>query len=763
MAATSLRDAVAVDQPDAEVGETGIDSSFSDAHSSDIMGTDSMGSGPPDSDRVKLQVAMLALDRFTVLGEPERAEKTPGSAYYIDKEELERMEYADALRVLRGVPGLYIQEEEGYGLRPNIGIRGSGLDRSARILLMEDGVMIAPAPYAAPSAYYFPTMQRMFGVEVLKGPAAIKQGPRTTGGAINFLSTPLPEPASAAGNVLFLAGDNSTFQGWANYGYAGDQFAILGEIVKQNTSGFKELDGGGDTGYDLDDGMLKLRWNSKPGAGFENIFEFKLGHTKQVGNETYLGLTDEDFNANHLRRYSASQLDEIVTDHDLYQLSWQGRPANADWDVGIKLYRTDFYRNWYKLQSVGGAGIGTILANPDDFEDELAWIRGEDSPDGMLSIRANKREYYGQGLQSFVGIPFVWGSTEHNLELGFRYHRDEEDRFQHEDDFRMENGTLVLTSSGLPGSQSNRVSTGETHSFYAEDVIDIGDWSITAGLRFENMDLERRDYSTADPDRSEGPTQARSDDLDVTIPGLGMTWQASPRWLLLAGLFKGYNPPAPGSGAKEEESTNLEIGARYRTGNGSSMDAIFFFNDYENLVGTCTASTGGDCEIGDQFDGGEVEVYGLELVLAHQFLSRRSVQLPVRLAYTWTQTGFQNSFESDFDPWGDVVAGDELPYIPENQFQLSAGLTGMRWAAWVVGNYADATRTIAGSGAIPAGEGTDDFFVIDISGEYQLNDRAQLFGRIDNLFDQEYIVARRPAGARPGKPRSFLAGVRVAF
>ena len=127
------------------------------------------------------QEALTPIDNVTIIGRQMDVADVPGSAHVVDVEELEVFNDTDILRVLRTVPGVYLQEEEGFGLRPNIGIRGSGLDRSARIALLEDGVLIAPAPYAAPSAYYFPTQRRMAGLEVLKGPASVAVGPRTTG------------------------------------------------------------------------------------------------------------------------------------------------------------------------------------------------------------------------------------------------------------------------------------------------------------------------------------------------------------------------------------------------------------------------------------------------------------------------------------------------------------------------------------------------------------------------------------------------------
>ena len=701
-----------------------------------------------------------SIDVVTIIGRKADVADVAGSAHIVDAETLATFNQSDILRVLSTVPGVYLQEEEGFGLRPNIGIRGSGLDRSARIALLEDGVLIAPAPYAASSAYYFPTQRRMSTVEVLKGPASIAVGPRTTGGAINMISTPIPDAFSL--NADMRAGDHATTDAHIDIGDRGDRVGWLFETVQAASDGFKSIDGpiGGDTGFRISDFVGKLQIDSDPASPIYHSLRIKLGVTDQDSDETYLGLTDEDFAADPLRRYAASANDRFESDHEQYQATYVIDPGDR-WRGKLTVYRNDFARNWYKLQSVNGVGLNSVLTDPVTYAAEYGYLTGTTSPDDTLQIRANNRMYYSQGVQGTVERDLNIGNTDVSLDVGFRVHEDEEDRFQHQDGYRMQDGELLLTTQAAGGSQTNRVSTADASSLFAVATIRSGNWLVTPGLRYEDIEMKRLDFDTADPTRAGGPTRVRDNSVSELIPGIGAVYRVGEDWRLLAGVHKGYNPPAPGSSASAETSLNVEVGTRFDS-DSVSFEGIFFVNDYDNLVGTVTDSTGGGGVIGDQFDGGEVVVQGVELSVSSHW-ETGDIGFPVSLNYTWTsEAEFENSFESDFDPWGDVLQGDELPYIPEHLLRAMAGVEHDRFTVNVAANYVGKMLTEAGQGGFDPATTVDSHVVWDLVGTWEFTGRLSAYVKVDNLFDETYVAARRPAGVRPGLPRTAYLGIRYS-
>lgn len=697
------------------------------------------------------------IDTVTIIGKRADAADIPGSAHVIDSEELAEFGQSDVLRVLRSVPGVYVQEEDGFGLRPNIGIRGSGLDRSGRIALLEDGVLIAPAPYAASSAYYFPTQRRMSAIEVLKGPAAVTVGPRTTGGAMNMISTPIPKEMSA--NADLRLGSHELLDAHVNVGNRGDRFSWLLETVQAQSAGFKTIDGpvGGDTGFNIKDYIAKLQIDSDPASRVYQSLRIKLGHTNQISDETYLGLTDADFAANPYHRYAASANDIFQSRHRQYQATYVIDTAK-NWRGEMTVYHNDFARNWYKTQSVNGVSLNDVLIDPATYASEYGYLTGATSADDAIQIRANNREYFSKGVQAKIEWELGFGETDISLNTGLRLHADKEDRFQHQDGYRMADGLLVLTTAAAGGSQTNRVSTAKVTSLYVDSQIRTRAWIFTPGIRFEDIALTRYDYATTDPTRAQGPTRVRSNSTQVLIPGAGALYRLNDEWRLLAGVHKGFNPPAPGSSAHEESSINLEAGVRYSS-DALSFEAIYFRNDYGNLVGTVTDSTGGGGQIGDQFDGGEVLVSGLELS-ADYAIEARAFKFPIGMNYTWTNAAeFRNAFDSGFEPWGQVEVGDALPYIPEHQLRVTAGIKHERFRTTLAANVVGRMRTKAGQGAYDPRETIESHVVWDMIATWRFTEHLSTYLKIDNLLNETYIAARRPAGVRPGLPRTAYIGL----
>jgi Fe(3+) dicitrate transport protein len=692
-------------------------------------------------------------EEITIVGTKQSAQQVTGSAHVISDDDLEIFSYTDIQRILRSVPGVNLQVEDGYGLRPNIGIRGVPTERSARVVLLEDNVPVAPAPYAASSAYYFPTMGRMYSVEVLKGPSAITQGPNTIGGAINFVSTPIP--TSSEGNLLLDVGEDSTTRIHANYGSVTDSgFGYMLETHQWKSDGFQTIDNSNtDTGLDVEDYTVKFSYAP---ADSRHALELKYQYAQQDSNQTYLGLTDADFKANSYRRYGVSALDNIATEHNQLILRHEFTINDAA-TLTTTAYNNEHKRSWYKLQKLNGESWGDVIEDINvggaDAVAYQAILDGGDSAEGAVRLRDNNRQYYSRGVALKLDVQ----AGMHDLEVGLRLHKDEEDRLQQDDNYTQVGGSLALSSEGVLGAAGNRVAQAEALAFYVHDTITMGDWVVTPGIRFEDIELTRREF-TGGSDRVLDPTKNRDNSVNAVLPSLGALYQVNDSLSLLAGAHSGFGSPTSKEGTQEEESINYELGGRYQS-NELSVELIAFMNDYDNLVGECTASSGGsDCTIGDTFNGGAAMIKGIEFSLNNRFDLGSSASMPIAFVYTYSDAQFDSTFDSEF--FGNVSAGDDIPYIPEQQMTLNVGFEqgDVRLNASV--NYVDAVCVNASCGAF---EKTEDSTTLDLSANYQVNSDLSVFARLENATAEEDIVGRQPYGARPNKARTAAMGIRLSF
>ena len=696
----------------------------------------------------------------TILGNKYVAQNRTGASYYLGTEDLEKFGYVDINRALRAVPGVNFYEEDGFGLRPNISLRGTSPQRSSKITLMEDGVLIAPAPYSSPAAYYFPSVGRMQAVEILKGSSQVQYGPFTTGGAINLVSTGIPDDFSA--NLRTSFGSFNTGQVYTSVGQSSENIGYVLEYFNMNSDGFKRLGDNDNTGFNIYDIMGKLRFSSDADAKIPQSLEVKYHFYDEQSNETYLGLSQADFAANPYARYASSQFDQMNAEQRQIMLTHV-----VDFSKQLKVvtnaYSNTFTRNWYKLDDVVFEGdkrsLAAVLNNPAGYPNHMDIINGSaNSGADALLLKANNRVYYSRGLQT--KLDYHWygaNGSFHDIEVGARLHYDEEDRFQWEDGYSISGGDMALTSEGPRGGQDNRISSANAFAAYALYKYKFGGLTLTPGIRYENISLMREDWGKTDENRSNDPT-IRENQIDVFIPGVGFNYSFSKNASVFGGVHKGFSPPGNAPGEKAERSVNYELGSRFAAGKLSG-ELIGFFNDYSNLLGSDLAASGGTGSL-DQFNAGEVNVSGLEVLLNYNFSDETSkIQTPISAAYTLTNAIFQNDFGSTQGIWGAVSEGDSVPYIPQHQLNLTASLVHKQYEMNLNARYNGAFNTRGTSGGTVDPLALEDNIVVDFSAKYHLTSQISLTANIINLFDEVYASARVPAGFRPGHPFGAYAGL----
>jgi Fe(3+) dicitrate transport protein len=754
----------------------------------------------------------VELTPFTVFGSAENVYFAPGSGYFLSGESLRVRQIDNIEQALRRVPGVYFRTEDGFGIFPNISFRGVGSMRTTKLTVMEDGVLAAPAPYANPAAYYTPTTGRMSAMEILKGSSQIAFGPHTTGGVLNFLSTPIPQ--EAGGRVNLTVGDNGEFRILANYG---ESFALgegaAGLLVEgffRRNEGFKRIDtsptfAGGDTGFHKFEPMVKAFW--APATALPQRFEVKVGYTDMNADETYLGLATQDHRADARRRYVSTQFDRIETEHWRTFLR-HTIEFSADARLDTTIYYNQFTRSWYKLHDVRGIeGGATSLAEalagsafygsgdqplPGTEGLPLAVLRGEAA--GIWRVRDNNRAYKSYGAETIFQQDWQTASLNHRFIVGVRLHEDYEDRFQKQDDFTTDaSGNVVGSVLRRPGTQDNRRGTARALAVHARDRIEWDALTIVPGVRYERVRYtdDRRGMNPDAPDFNQ-IIRSNTATLDVWAPGIGFTYDLAPNTLLLGGVHRGFSLPGPGNVINNdfgpETSVGYELGLRHTDNGGLQAEATLFWTDFSNLI---VPDSIGGAGTGQAENAGSVRTRGVEVSLAYD--AGRRLNWGFSNTYEIAVTLTDATLRSDLTAGGTGGAaiesifaggqrGNRLPYVPRYQIALGTGLQGEAFgifldAFYVPSTYASANNSreeinpvgrLGADGTLgPAPDSrfgkNDAYFLLDLTATYDLTERWRLTAGAQNLLDRTYIASRLPHGPRPGHPRFLFAGIQASF
>ncbi|MGH8310160.1 MAG: TonB-dependent receptor family protein, partial [Steroidobacteraceae bacterium] len=427
---------------------------------------------------------------IVVVGSREQLQTIPGSASVISREALDESRVFTVNEALRAVPGVYVRDEEGFGLRPNFGVRGLNPTRSSKVLLLEDGLPLSFAPYGDNASYYHPPVERFERIEVLKGSGQILFGPQTVGGVVNYITPRVPSELAGA---FTLRGGNRSFR---------DAHIEIGDRLSSGTgwlanATYKESDGARENmRFAVTDLNLKLE---QPLTESQALV-LRSSFYDEDSHVAYSGLTLTEFSAD-------PRANPFVNDRfDAYRWAlsathaWHANDRSA---LKTSAYYTYFDRDWWRQSSNSNQ-------RPNDSSDpacaSLANLSTTCGNEGRL------RQFWTAGVEPRWTTSLPLFGLANETVLGARVHFEHQYRVQANGDTPTARTPGIGSNGGIKEDNSRDV---EALAAFWQTRLDFGRASLVPGLRYEHIGYERENFLNG----ARGETS-----LAEWIPGLGATF-----------------------------------------------------------------------------------------------------------------------------------------------------------------------------------------------------------------------------------------------
>jgi Fe(3+) dicitrate transport protein len=697
---------------------------------------------PPPKEPVEVRVIGAKADSL---------QKIPGSGQIITSKEIQNAQPYDAAEMLNRVPGITARQEQESGARLDIGVRGLDPGRSRNLLVLEDGIPVSLNPYAEPDLYIAPQMERMRGIEIVKGSGSILFGPATIGGVINFL-TLAPPPRQ----TVSLQADYGSFNYKRVTATYGDTFGSARYLL-QGT--YKAGDGVEALPFQTTDVFTKVAFDtSKTGQAIVKLaFHDDATYADDIGLTRDMFAQDPGqrslapYDRMHQRQYAASLIHEerigesatirtlvyaYETQRHWRRQNWQRTSENSPIPSDYQGFAGDF--------TVPGAGI--YFLNTDTILD---------------------RVYDVAGIEPRLESHFTTGTVGHKLEYGARL-LGETALYQ------QSNGSLYDSDSGALAEMETHRSIAE--AAYAQDTMAFrDDLLVTPGLRFENANFHRIVLRQTEPgggaNTSCATGQSCVTDVNIPgdfsstalIPGIGMIY-GSRNNHLFGGMHYGWQPPRVASSfspqgtpypVSAQTAINYEVGTRLSPVRWLSGELTGFLISYENEVIAGSANAGDNAGL---MNGGPTRHIGVEAAalagIGRAMKWKTSVDVLAR--YSLARATFV----------GGPYDGNIVPYAPLHTFSAvldvnhPTGIGGEVAFYFTDSQFADPADTRAQDaagvyGTIPVHTDLD----ANIHYKHAPTGLSVRLAAKDLLQDY-YITERRPNGIAVGGFRQIMLGVR---
>ena len=676
---------------------------------------------------------------IVVVGQRANLLLIPGSGATIEAKDLEAARVFTINEALRQAPGIVARDEEGLGLRPNIGVRGLSPTRSSKVLLLEDGLPLTYAPYGDNATYSHPSVRRFERIEILKGAAQVRFGPNTVGGVVNYITPRAPEALTAA---LTVADGSDNYQELdATLGGPLAGFRVLAHVNATRFDGVRA-----NTALAFDDYALKAEREFGP----DHALVLRLGLAQEDSQVSYSGLTLAEYLADP--RANPFRNDRFETERFTASATHRWSLDDA-WTLTTSAYSLWFDRDWWRQSS-------NSAQRPADSSDPRCG--GMANLETTCGNEGRLREYNVYGVESRL----AYDAPNLSVETGLRWHTERQNRLQVNGDTPT---ARVAGTSVNAGLREANLRYADALSAHVTARATFGRFAISPGVRVESIDYERRNALTG----------ARGEaDLTETIPGIGFTYELRDALVAYAGVHRGFAPPrvedlitvAGGSvdlGA--EESVNYEAGVRGTVTPGVEVDVGVFRMDFDNQIVPASVAGGVGATL---TSAGETRHAGLEASLR---ASARDMGLivrddvTVRTALTWlAEAEYDGARFSAVPGFGAVsVTGNRLPYAPEFVGSFAIGYLRGDWlnllaeVQYIGDQYTDDLNTVASSADGQRGR-IDSATVLNLTASVTPKAGRTFYVTVKNATDELFIVDRS-RGILTGAPRLVQAGLSLKF
>ena len=705
-----------------------------------------------------LEIQPIVMAKLEIISDANAPYKAfPGAATVLDVKSINLIDPIGTQEALELVPGINGYADDGIGnSRLSIGIRGLNPRRSSRILILEDGVPIQPALYIYPNMYYNPPSDRIDRVEVVKGSGAIKYGPQTMGGVINYYTK---RPRNEFGGKLKIkAGENNFLSLFSEIGgFGNEKFKPEFQLLYKQGDGFRE-----NNGFEQVNGTLKLSYNKSQD---ENYY-LKVNTNYENSNATYTGLTQYSFKTNP--RYNPKKDDNFKLFRTAVDLITTKR-LSSNLTKSTTAFVSFFDRRWWRENDIFVSVADSASSNPtaQPYYETMNLIRRGNGKDNFGILRT----FYVGGVEqvfSYKDSPFgisSFLSNNSSLEIGGRVYFE---RFI--DDKK--SGAKTDSREGIyfiPAASDDEqpIIVGQSHHYqttafsgFVSENIEFEKFTLNPGLRLEVFEQER-------VDRLAGSVYQDKSIIDL-LPGVGFITKFS-TINFFGGIHRGFTPPSSGTlkilnfgGTPEDQGLNLEAEKSWNKEFGVRGDYSMinfevsgFHIGIENLVAAGR---------GTAFKNlGRVNTMGLELNM-NLISSKLSGFLPdLHLIYAFLNTevseGIIKSNVSGTVGSDVSIKGKELPYAPAHTVTAGFSRIGKKLSYRLDFRYVDEVFTdfenimredkLGIQGAIPS------YSFINFSADYKVSTGSRIFLVGKNITDEIYIGSR--LHSNPGQPLANLS------